>query len=489
MTTGTSANDGAANDRGAAPGAGDDLCLLPAREQARLLARREVSAVEVMDAHLDRIGRVNPAVNAIVTLDADRARDAAAAADAAFPGANALPPLWGLPIGVKDLVDTGGLRTTYGSPIFADHVPEADALLVRREKAAGGIVLGKTNTPEWGAGSHTFNPVFGVTRNPWHRERTAGGSSGGTAVALATGMLPLADGSDLGGSLRNPAGYNSVVGLRPSPGRVARGPVGRLWDPLPVDGPMGRTVADVALFLSAIAGPDRGDPLSLDEDPAVFRQPLDAETRGLRIGVTEDLGHLAVDPAVRRTFRTALGVFETLGVAVEEAWPDLSDAAAIFPPLRAAGYVAKLGPLAEKHRDKMKDTVLWNLDQGFAQTAMDIGTAEAKHAALYARVMAFFERFDFLVLPVAQIQPFPIDWDWVREIDGTRYDNYLQWMEICWAVSLTGCPAISVPGGFDADGLPLGLQIVAPPRRELDLLRFAHAVEQANGLTSRRPSV
>lgn len=467
----------------------DELCLRSAVDLAGLLARREVSAREVMAAHLDRIERVNPAVNAIVTLDAEGALDAAAAADAAFPGKDALPPLWGLPVAVKDLVDTAGMRTTYGSPIFADHVPSADALLVKREKAAGAIVIGKTNTPEWGAGSHTFNPVFGVTRNPWNLERSAGGSSGGAAVALATGMLPIADGSDLGGSLRNPASFNNVVGLRPSPGRVARGPVGRLWDPLNVDGPMGRTVEDVALFLSALAGPDRGDPLSIPEPGDVFRQGLEGEVKGARIGVTEDLGHIAIDPTVRAAFREALKVFDTIGAETDEAWPDLSDAAEIFPPLRAAGFVAKLGPLAEKHRDKMKDTVLWNLDQGLKQSAMGIGQAEAKHAALYARVIDFFDRYDFLVLPVAQVPPFPIEWDWVRDIDGTTYDNYLMWMEICWAISLTGCPAISVPGAFTEDGLPIGLQIVAPPRRERDLLRLAHAVEQANGLTSRRPSV
>lgn len=475
----------------AAPSAsrGNALCLMPATELAARLARREVSAVEVTQAFLERIARINPVVNAICTLEADRALEAAAAADAAYPGADALPPLWGLPLGVKDLVDTAGIRTTYGSPIFADHVPAEDALLVRREKAAGAILLGKTNTPEWGAGSHTFNPVFGVTRNPWNTDLSAGGSSGGGAVALATGMLALADGSDLGGSLRNPASFNNVVGLRPSPGRVARGPVGRLWDPLPVDGPMGRTVADVALFLSAIAGPDRGDPLSLEAPGEDFRRPLDRDHKGVRIGWTPDLGHLAVAPAVRETLAAALPVFDTIGARVEAAHPDLSDAAAIFPPLRAAGYVAKLGPLAERHRDRMKDTVLWNLDQGLNQTASDIGRAEAAQAALYARVMAFFRNFDFLVLPVAQVAPFPVEWDWVREIDGTRYDNYLQWMEICWAISLTGCPAISVPAGFTADGLPVGFQIVAPPRRDFDLLCLAHAVDQANGLTRRRPPV
>lgn len=469
------------------PSEADDLCFLPATDLAARLARREVSAVEATEAFLRRIERVNPIVNAICTLEAERAMDAARAADAAFPGADALPPLWGLPLAVKDLVDTAGIRTTYGSPIFADNVPAEDALLVRREKAAGAILLGKTNTPEWGAGSHTFNPVFGVTRNPWNTGRSAGGSSGGAAVALATGMLALADGSDLGGSLRNPASFNNVVGLRPSPGRVARGPVGRLWDPLNVDGPMGRTVADVALFLSAIAGPDRGDPLSLVEPGEVFRRPLDRDHKGVRIGWTPDLGHLAVEPAVRGTLAAALPVFDTIGATVEAAHPDLCDAAAIFPPLRAAGYVAKLGALAERHRDQMKDTVLWNLDQGLRQTAAEIGQAEAAHAALYARVLAFFEDFDFLVLPVAQVAPFPVEWDWVREIDGTTFENYLQWMEICWAISLTGCPAISVPAGFTADGLPVGFQIVAPPRRDFDLLCLAHAVEQANGLTRRLP--
>jgi amidase len=466
-----------------------ELCFMTATELAARIRARQVSVVEVVRAHLAQIERVNPRVNAIVTLTAERALDDARARDAALARGEAAGPLCGLPVAHKDLVDTRGIRTTYGSPIYRDHVPETDALIVERLRAAGAVTLGKTNTPEFGAGSQTFNPVFGPTLNPYDPGRTCGGSSGGAAVALACGMVPIADGSDLGGSLRNPASFCNVVGLRPAPGRVPVWPSTTPWFPFSVQGPMARTVADVALLLSALAGPDPRAPLAIAEPGDRFRAPLGRDFRGVRIAWSRDLGGVPVDRRVARVLEAQRATFEALGCIVEDGEPDFGDAREIFQAWRAWLFAIKYGPLLEAHRHEMKDTVVWNIEAGLKLTAREVGEAEVKRAALYHRVREFMATRPFLLLPAAQVPPFDVTQPYVTEINGVRLHTYIDWMRVCSDITITGLPAISVPCGFTEDGLPVGLQIVGRHQDEWGVLQLAHAFEQATGFSRRRPPV
>jgi amidase len=452
----------------------DELWRRSAVELAAMLADGQVSAREVLDDHLRRIDAVNPAVNAIVTLALDRAADDAARADAAHARGESLGALHGLPVAHKDLAMTAGIRTTQGSPIFADHVPIDDELLIARMRAAGCVTVGKTNTPEFGAGSHTFNPVFGATRNPYDLTRSAGGSSGGAAAALAAGMVALADGSDLGGSLRNPASFCNVVGLRPTPGTVPAWPSTDPLDVMATEGPMGRCAADVALLLAAIAGPHPLVPLRGAEGPFA---PLDRSLRGLRVAFSPTGGGLPIDPAVRAATTNVPSRFEQHGCTVDDEFPDLRGAAEMFQVLRAVGFERGLGGLYDRHRDELKDTVRWNVELARSLSAADVGRAIGRRAALQQRVREFFERFDVLALPTVQVPPFPTELDWVHEIDGVPMANYLEWMRSCTDITMTGCPAMSVPHGFTPDGLPVGLQLVARPGAELLLLQVAHAFD------------
>ena len=455
---------------------------------ARQIRLKELSAREVLAAHLERIERVNPSVNAIVTLVADRAMDAAREADEAAARGLLLGPVHGLPIAHKDLALTAGIRTTFGSPIYAEFVPEESELFVERIHAAGAIVIGKTNTPEFGAGSQTFNPVFGPTRNPYALDRTAGGSSGGAAAALACGMVPLADGSDLGGSLRNPASFCNVVGFRPSPGRVPSWPSLDVAQDLSVDGPMARTVEDAALLLSVMAGPDPRIPICLPQDGSTFAPPLDAELGTPLLAWAADLaGTMPVDPRVTAIVDASRTAFEDLGCRSEEAFPDLAGAREVFFTLRAYGFARDLGALLDEHRNQMKETVLWNIEEGRKLTANNVADAHRLHAALTRRVDAFFERYAFLVMPVAQVVPFDVQVEYPTEVAGAQMMTYLDWMESCWCITVTGHPAISVPCGFTDDGLPVGVQIVGRREDDLGVLRLAHAYERATGVGQRRP--
>lgn len=466
-----------------------DLCFWPARQLAAAIAARELSAVEVMRAFLTRIEALDQVVNAIPTLVPPE-QLLAAAADADRRLASGEPPglLHGLPIGIKDLVWTRGLRTTLGSPIYRDFVPARDDLHVERIRRAGGIVLGKTNTPEFGAGSQTFNAVFGPTRNPYDLAKTCGGSSGGAAAALACGMVPLADGTDLGGSLRNPASFCNVVGFRPSPGRVPRLGV-RAGDTLGVSGPMARSVDDLALLLAAITGPDPRDPLSLPEPGSVFLAPLAGDCAGTRIAWSERLGRYPVEPAVTAAVNASRPVFEDLGCSVADAEPDLDGVDEIFQTLRAAGFASVYARDLDRHRELMKDTVVWNIERGLALSPEQIAEAERGRQALEARVAEFFERFDFLVLPTVQVTPFPVEIDWPRTVAGVPQRTYIDWMATCYAVSCMATPAISVPCGFTPDGLPVGLQIVGARGNDLGVLRIARAFEQATRHAERRPAI
>ncbi len=468
----------------------DELVEATATELAHGLRAGELSAREVLEAHLRRIEAVNPAVNAVVTLVPERAAAEAAAADETLARGGPVGALHGLPIAIKDLVQTAGIRTTFGSPIFANHVPDADDLLVERIRAAGAIVIGKTNTPEWGAGSHTFNPVFGTTRNPYDLSRSAGGSSGGAAVALATGMIPIADGSDLGGSLRNPASFCNVVGFRPSPGRVPSWPADDPSEDLSVEGPMGRTVGDVALLLSAIAGPDPRVPIALPESGAVFAAPLESDVAGTRIAWAPAAGGaIPVDPEVVSAVDAAGVVFERLGCRLQDRFPDLSGAREAFFTLRARMYAGQLGPMLERERERMKATVVWNVEQGLSLTPEDVERAQAAKAGLRERVDRFFDDVDAIAMPVSQVPPFPVEHEYPTEVAGVAMTTYLDWMESCWSITVTGLPAISVPCGFTGDGLPVGIQLVGRRGDDLGLLRLAHAFEQATGMGERRPPI
>lgn len=456
----------------------NDLIRRSAVELAAMVARREVSACELLDAHLDRIERTNPQLNAIVTLVPDMARGWAEAADAATVAGDELGPLHGLPVAHKDLEPTAGIRTTMGSPLLADFVPSEDGLVVERLRAAGAVTIGKTNTPELGAGSHTFNPVFGATRNPYDVSRTCGGSSGGAAVALAAHMIPIADGSDMGGSLRNPASFCNVVGMRPSYGRVPSWPNSTPWSPLATKGAMGRSVADVALQLRVLAGPDPRVPISLPEPGSMFAADLEVDLGEVRVAWTPDLG-LPVDAAVRDALAFVPGRLEELGCSVTEAMPDLRDAREIFQTLRAWQFEVAGGALYDRAPDQVKDTVRWNIEEARRRTMVDHTRATVRHAALIERVRLFFDEYDVLALPTSQVAPFDIDLDWPHEVDGETMPTYIDWMRTCCDVTVTGCPAISMPAAFTPDGLPVGVQFVGRPSDDLGLLRFARNWERA----------
>ncbi|OFW00673.1 MAG: amidase [Acidobacteria bacterium RIFCSPLOWO2_02_FULL_68_18] len=467
------------------PNRADELCDLSAIDLAALIRRKEVSAREVMAAHLARIERVNPKVNAIVTLVADRALADAARADEQAVRGGPLGVLHGLPVAHKDLVDTAGIRTTRGSPFYRDRVPTRDALVVTRIRAAGAITCGKTNTPEFGAGSQTFNTVFGATRNPYDAAKTCGGSSGGAAVALACGMVPIADGSDTGGSLRNPAAFCNVVGLRPSPGRVPTDSAS--WSPLSVSGPMARSVADVALFLSAIAGYDARSPLALTGDSARFRASLERGFKGVRVAWWRTLGGIPVEPEIRRIVDGNRRVFESLGCLVEEAEPDFTGVEQAFPALRHAANHPQYAALLGQNPEWVKDTIKYEVEQAERLTGADIGRALARQAQMYEQSRQFFERYDYFVLPVTQVAPFDVDVPYPTEIAGTPMTSYIDWMRSCWYVTFMATPAISVPAGFTAAGLPVGIQIVGRHRDEWSVLQIAHAFEQATRHRRRRP--
>ena len=467
------------------PPQGNELCFLSAVELAARLRRRDVSAREVLDAHLAQIERVNPRVNAIVTLAADRAKADAARADDAIARGASLGPLHGLPIAHKDLVDTAGIRTTRGSPFYRDNVPTRDAAIVQRLRAAGCVTLGKTNTPEFGAGSQTFNTIFGATKNPYDVSKTCGGSSGGAAVALATGMIPIADGSDTGGSLRNPAAFCNVVGFRPSPGRVQTDSTS--WNALSVSGPMARNVADVALLLSVMAGGDVRTPLAIPEDASRFAGPLDRDFRGVRVAWFRSLGGIPFEREVTDVVNANRPVFERLGCVVEEAEPDFTGIDEAFSTLRHLAYHSNYSEMARQRPEWIKDTIHWEIREAERQSAVDVARALTRQGRAYGEARTFFDRYEYFILPVTQVLPFDVNTPYPTAINGTRMETYIDWMRSCWYVTFLSNPAISVPAGFSSGGLPVGLQIVGRHRADWSVLQLAHAFEQATGHGRKKP--
>ncbi|MCB1970847.1 MAG: amidase [Geminicoccaceae bacterium] len=470
---------------------GHELVDLSAREVVRMLASGEISPVEAIEASLARIEEVDPVVNAVPTVCAERALDRARRVMMDHPPAPADGRGWlaGLPVLIKDLVDVEGVRTTQGSLIFRDHVPTSSAIEVQRIERQGGIVLGKTNTPEFGAGANTFNEVFGATLNPWNTALNCGGSSGGAAVALATGMAWLADGSDLAGSLRTPAGYNGVVGLRPSPGRVAHGPSPSPFQTLSVEGPMARDVRDVAFFLDVMAGFDPRDPLSYDPPVESFSKAVQRPRRPGKVAFSADLGGVTpVDPGIARVCGEAVRKLSAEGtVVIESRAPDLSKSRDVFEILRAELYAANKAPLLEEHGHLLKPEVAWNIRRGLDATAGEIGWAERERGLMQRRMAAFFDDHDLLICPTAIVPPLPVEVRYVEMLGEHRFPTYIDWLAICYAITLTGCPALSIPCGFTADGLPVGLQLIGPPRGEARLLQCAAMIEDLFGLADRLP--
>ena len=460
-----------------------------------MIRAREVSAAELLEAVLARIEAVNPAVNAIVTLAAEQAQATAADLDAQAARGKFAGPLHGLPIAIKDLAETAGIRTTFGSPIFASHVPAFDAPHVALLKAAGAVVIGKTNVPEFGAGSQTFNPVFGPTRNPYDTRLTPGGSSGGAAAAVAAGLVSFADGSDLAASVRNPAAFCGLVGLRTTPGLV---PAGDPFDVLGVAGPIARSAPDAALLLAGMCGPDPGLPLARPDRAGDFLDLRPAEIHGLRVAWTFDLGDLPVQPEVRAVLAAARDRLEQAGCEVADQAPDLSDADEVFQTLRAA-RMAAMGPLLRARRDQIKATLAWNIEKGLALGGEQIAAARAGQASIFGRVRSFLldGRYDVLALPTVQVVPFDVETEWVREINGEPMVTYIDWMRSCSRITVSAHPAISIPAGLTPTrqpasgpipagpapaGLPVGLQLVGPYGADRRLLEIAAALTDLLGL-------
>ena len=469
--------------------AASSLCFTSTIELAQLIRAKKLSAREALAEHLKQIEQINPKVNAIVTLAAETAAQAASRADEMQAQNRRLGPLHGLPVAHKDLLETRGIRTTFGSPIYKDYTPADNHLLVDRMERAGAITIGKTNTPEFGSGSQTFNPVFGATFNPYDLTKTCGGSSGGSAVALACGLAPIATGTDIGGSLRNPAAFCNVVGFRPSLGRVPNPGSALPWSGFNTLGCLARSVADLAFVMSTIAGANLSDPLTIQEPGGFFTKPLDRDFKGTRIAWFKDLGGMPFDPSVLAIVNRQRATFESLGCRVEEAEPDFAPAEVAFRILRAWGAASTHGALLRQHPDALRDTLREEIEEGLRVTGEEIARAEASRAELWRRFQRFLETYEYFVLPTTQVPPFDVRIPYPAEIAGMKMESYIDWMKSCWYISATGNPAVSAPAGFTDDHLPVGLQIVGRHHGDFSVLQLAHAFEQATGFGTRRPAI
>jgi len=467
----------------------EDLCFTPAVELRDMLRRKLISPVELAQTFLKRIERINPRINAYCTLAPEMALELAEKAESAIMRGGEVGLLCGLPVSIKDVTLTAGIRTTFGSKLYENFVPDTDELIVERLKKAGAVILGKTNTLEFAAGGSTFNKVFGITRNPWNTDFTVGGSSGGAAAAVAAGLGPLATGSDLGGSLRLPASFCGVVGLRPSPGRVPRHPYKLNWDDLSVQGPIARTVADTALMLEAISGPDSRSPVSWPEKTSFLEAVQNPDVKNLRIAWSDNLNLMPVDQEVLEVTRSAIEVFRGLGGEVTEDTPDFSGVKEVALTLRGLRFVAL-------YQDQMADPeferwvnplVTGNIEQGLKLSVRDIARAHRQRSEIWDRVRTFFDKYDLLLTPTTPIPPFPAETQYPTEIAGQPMESYIDWAMLTYAFTMVGLPAISVPCGWTKQGLPVGLQIVGRRHDEAALLKAAAAYESAAPWTGRRP--
>jgi amidase len=471
----------------------NDIVSLDATALAAAIHTRKLSCVEVMTAYLDHIAAINPQVNAIVALqDRDALLAQALDRDGQLAHGESMGPLHGFPHAVKDLQAVKGIRTTQGSPILKDFVPTADSLMVERLRQAGAIFIGKTNVPEFGLGSHTYNPVYGITRNAYDPTKSAGGSSGGAAVSLALRMLPVADGSDYGGSLRNPAGWNNVLGFRTSIGRIPYDARDTWLPTMSVTGPMARNVSDLALLLSVQAGYDARVPLSLDGDGSVFQRRLDHNFKGARIAWVGDFkAYAPCDPKVIEVCKKAVRSFETLGCTVEEATPEFDLDAVWRAVIRLRAWQTG-GPLLAYYQNPatrmlLKPEAVYEIETGLKQSAYDITAASVVRNDWTQAVRRFFERYDYFIAPTAQVFPFDVAQHWPQEIAGRKMETYHEWMKAVLLVTMSGSPALAVPAGFSDEGLPIGIQLVGPNRQEFALLQLAYAYESTLGAEHRRP--
>ncbi len=456
-----------------------------ATEIVTLLKSEEISCHDLLDALEGRIAEVDGHINALPTLCFERARKCAD--DLMAIPVDQRGTLAGLPVPIKDLSEVAGVRTTYGSQIFSDNVPETSTIVVQRLEREGGIIYAKSNTPEFGSGGNTFNEVFGPTLNPWDLARSCAGSSGGAAAALASGSAWVAHGSDMGGSLRNPASFCGVVGLRPTPGRVARTPTRMIDDTLGVQGPMARNVSDVALLLDAMTGVDAGDPMSLPKPSISYREIVRSDKKPVKIAFSKDFGITAVDPEVARICEKAAYAFESAGVIVEEATPDFSDAHDIFQSLRALNYAVSFGGLIKEHRNKLMPEIVWNTEKGLSLSTEDIVKAHLARTRLFHRVAEFFQTYDLLLSPATIVAAYPIEQRFVEECDGHKFDNYVEWLGIAYALTIVSSPAMSLPAGFTAENLPIGLQLAGPARGEAQVLSGARVLEEILGISTIEP--
>ena len=465
--------------------ASDEIWQLSAAEVIDFLGKGALSPVDVLECLERRVTEVNPIVNALPTLCFDRAYDRAKKMDLTDQAFHS--PLAGLPVVIKDSIPVQGVRTTYGSWVFRDYVPEQSDAVVLKIESNGGLVYAKSNTPEFEAGANTYNKVFGATRNPWNTSMSAGGSSGGAAVSVATGMAWLAQGTDFACSLRNPAGFNNVVGLRPSIGVVPQGPNNVPFQTLSVSGPIARTVADCGLFLDTMAGADVADPFSTTVASGMFSVAAHAPKRPIRVGFSLDLGLSPVDPSVRIVVTNAAKKLAASGVDVVEANPDMSGTHEAFRTLRALQFATAWGHLLPEHRDVLKPDVIWNIEEGQNLTSDVIIRAERQRLRIRRNILEFLQQYDALILPTSIVPPYPLTQDYVSACDGIKFDNYLEWMAVSYAITLTGCPSISIPAGITQDGLPVGLQIVCASHADAKLLSIAAFVESELGFSLKKP--
>ncbi|MBA31756.1 MAG: amidase [Chloroflexi bacterium] len=463
----------------------EEINFLSTINQKKLLLSKQISCEELVNVHLDQIDKYNPLVNAIVTLSNELAINQAKDIDNNSDKLNGI--LAGLPVAVKDLEETSGIRTTFGSQIYADNIPNSDSLIVKKVKESGAIIIGKSNTPEFGAGSQTFNEVFWSTKNPYSLDKTCGGSSGGSAVALACGMVPLATGSDLGGSLRNPAAWSNIVGFRPSLGRVpAYDDLG--WSTLSTGGPMGRQVIDILLQLVAMSGYEKHSPSSFHDSTIRLENSLHRNFNGTKIAWAKNLNNRPIEPEIYDNFLKQKNIFETIGCKIIDDEPDLSESDQIFQAYRAYSYTLKHKEHIEKNADKVKETILWNYNQGKKMSAYDMAKAESLRTKLWGNIMKFFEKYDYLIMPVTSVPPFSVEKEYVDEINGVKLNTYLDWMWPCYTISVTGLPSISIPSGFTDSGLPIGLQIIGKPRKDFSVLELAQAYENITEFYKVKPN-
>ena len=467
----------------------NEICFSSIKELLNNIKKKNFSCEEIIKAHFEQINKYNSKLNAIITLDQENAISQAKKYDAKSQKTTEIKPLEGIPLVHKDLIQTKGLLTTYGSPIYRDNIPTTDNLIVKRLKNAGAITLGKTNTPEFGAGSQTFNPLFGQTLNPYDLSKPCGGSSGGSAVALTTGMAPIATGSDLGGSLRNPASYCNVIGFRTSMGRIPTLPSENPWLNMTVEGPMARTIEDIAIILSIIAGPNTFFPLSINESSNLFLNELKRDFQGVKIAWAPNIANLPMESEIPLIMKKHLKIFEELGCSIEEIDPDFSGADEVFKTLRAFDYAISHKHLLDNHKEQLKDTVIWNIEQGLKLSSVDIGKALKKRTEIFNKFVEFTNKFEYIILPVSQVLPFDVNKPYVDEINGVKMDSYIDWMKSCYYISITDHPAISVPCGFSKNGSPFGMQIVGRHKKEFSVLQLAHAFEEKTQYWKIKPKI